>query len=139
MRSQWFHARLDATIHDHTKADAMTASRLFSPITLRGLTLDNRIVLSPMCQYASQDGNPSPWHTVHLGTYALANLGLAITEATAVEPARAGHIALRMSCRGCGRPPACLRGSHPVDFVGSSRINERDRLRACDGAAQQDG
>jgi hypothetical protein len=87
MRSQWFHARLDATIHDHAKADAMTASRLFSPITLRGLTLDNRIVLSPMCQYASQDGNPSPWHTVHLGTYALANLGLAITEATAVEPA----------------------------------------------------
>jgi hypothetical protein len=87
MRSQWFHARLDATIHDHAKADAMTASRLFFPITLRGLTLDNRIVLSPMCQYASQDGNPSPWHTVHLGTYALANLGLAITEATAVEPA----------------------------------------------------
>ena len=40
-----------------------------------------------MCQYASQDGNPSAWHTVHLGTYALANLGLAITEATAVEPA----------------------------------------------------
>ena len=59
-------------------------SQLFSPITLRGLTLDNRIVLSPMCQYASQDGNPSQWHTVHLGTYALANLGLVITEATAV-------------------------------------------------------
>jgi 2,4-dienoyl-CoA reductase-like NADH-dependent reductase (Old Yellow Enzyme family) len=62
-------------------------SQLFSPITLRELTLDNRIVLSPMCQYASQDGNPSQWHTVHLGTYALANLGLVITEATAVEPA----------------------------------------------------
>jgi 2,4-dienoyl-CoA reductase-like NADH-dependent reductase (Old Yellow Enzyme family) len=62
-------------------------SQLFSPITLRGLALDNRIVLSPMCQYASQDGNPSQWHTVHLGTYALANLGLVITEATAVEPA----------------------------------------------------
>ena len=68
----------------------MTASRLFSPITLRGLTLDNRIVLSPMCQYASQDGNPSAWHTVHLGTYALANLGLAITEATAVLSRRVG-------------------------------------------------
>src|SRR5215510_2089004 len=62
-------------------------SQLFSPITLRGLTLDNRIVLSPMCQYASQDGNPSQWPTVHLGRYALANLGLVITEATAVEPA----------------------------------------------------
>ena len=64
----------------------MTQSKLFTPITLRGLTLDNRIVLSPMCQYASKDGHASEWHTVHLGTYALANLGLVITEATAVEP-----------------------------------------------------
>jgi 2,4-dienoyl-CoA reductase-like NADH-dependent reductase (Old Yellow Enzyme family) len=61
-------------------------SNLFSPLTLRGLTLDNRIVLSPMCQYAAQDGHASDWHMAHLGTYALANLGLVITEATAVEP-----------------------------------------------------
>jgi 2,4-dienoyl-CoA reductase-like NADH-dependent reductase (Old Yellow Enzyme family) len=53
---------------------------------MRGLTLDNRIVLSPMCQYAAHDGHASDWHMAHLGTYALANLGLAITEATAVEP-----------------------------------------------------
>src|SRR6185369_11934288 len=64
----------------------MADSKLFTPIILRGLTLDNRIVLSPMCQYASKDGHASEWHTVHLGTYALANLGLVITEATAVEP-----------------------------------------------------
>ena len=64
----------------------MADCKLFSPITLRGLTLDNRIVLSPMCQYASHDGHASDWHMAHLGTYALANLGLAITEATAVEP-----------------------------------------------------
>ena len=64
----------------------MADCKLFTPITLRGLTLDNRIVLSPMCQYASQDGDASDWHLAHLGTYALANLGLAITEATAVEP-----------------------------------------------------
>ena len=64
----------------------MADCKLFTPITLRGLTLDNRIVLSPMCQYASQDGDASDWHMAHLGTYALANLGLAITEATAVEP-----------------------------------------------------
>jgi 2,4-dienoyl-CoA reductase-like NADH-dependent reductase (Old Yellow Enzyme family) len=61
-------------------------SNLFSPIALRGLTLDNRIVLSPMCQYGAQDGHASDWHIAHLGTYALGNLGLAITEATAVEP-----------------------------------------------------
>lgn len=64
----------------------MTDCHLFTPIQLRSLTLDNRIVLSPMCQYASQDGFASDWHLAHLGTYALANLGLAITEATAVEP-----------------------------------------------------
>jgi 2,4-dienoyl-CoA reductase-like NADH-dependent reductase (Old Yellow Enzyme family) len=64
----------------------MADSKLFTPITLRGLTLDNRIVLSPMCQYASTDGLASDWHMAHLGTYALGNLGLAITEATAVEP-----------------------------------------------------
>ncbi len=64
----------------------MPDSHLFNPITLRGLTLDNRIVLSPMCQYAATDGLASDWHIAHLGTYALANLGLAVTEATAVEP-----------------------------------------------------
>jgi 2,4-dienoyl-CoA reductase-like NADH-dependent reductase (Old Yellow Enzyme family) len=61
-------------------------SKLFTPITLRSLTLDNRIVLSPMCQYGANDGHSSDWHIAHLGTYALASLGLAITEATAVEP-----------------------------------------------------
>ena len=61
-------------------------SELFKPIKLRGLSLDNRIVLSPMCQSGATDGFSSDWHIAHLGTYALANLGLAITEATAVEP-----------------------------------------------------
>jgi 2,4-dienoyl-CoA reductase-like NADH-dependent reductase (Old Yellow Enzyme family) len=61
-------------------------SRLFSPFTMRGLTLDNRIVLSPMCQYAARDGSATDWHKVHLGTFSLSNLGLIITEATAVEP-----------------------------------------------------
>src|SRR3569833_2240198 len=64
----------------------MTDSKLFTPIALRGLTLDNRVVLSPMCQYAATHALASDWHIAHLGTYALANLGLAITEATAVAP-----------------------------------------------------
>jgi 2,4-dienoyl-CoA reductase-like NADH-dependent reductase (Old Yellow Enzyme family) len=62
------------------------SSKLFSPFTMRELTLENRVVLSPMCQYASRDGNASSWHDAHLGTYALSNLGLVITEATGVEP-----------------------------------------------------
>ena len=61
-------------------------SPLFSPYTMRSLTLDNRIVLSPMCQYAAKNGNANDWHMAHLGNFALGNLGLVITEATGVEP-----------------------------------------------------
>ncbi len=62
------------------------ASRLFSPMTLRGHTMPNRIVVSPMCQYQAQDGVPSDWHMVHLGQYALGGAGLIIAEATGVVP-----------------------------------------------------
>jgi 2,4-dienoyl-CoA reductase-like NADH-dependent reductase (Old Yellow Enzyme family) len=60
-------------------------SVLFSPITLRGLTLPNRIVVSPMCQYSSQDGKANEWHTVHLGSLALSGASMLCIEATAVE------------------------------------------------------
>ncbi len=59
---------------------------LFSPLTLRGLTLANRIVLSPMCMYsAAEDGRATDWHLVHLGSRAVGRCGLVFTEATAVE------------------------------------------------------
>jgi 2,4-dienoyl-CoA reductase-like NADH-dependent reductase (Old Yellow Enzyme family) len=61
-------------------------THLFSPINLRGLTIDNRIVLSPMCQYAAEDGKATNWHLMHLGSFAVSNIGLIITEATGVEP-----------------------------------------------------
>lgn len=59
---------------------------LFSPITFKSITLKNRIAVSPMCQYSSQDGFASPWHLVHLGTRAIGGAGLILTEATAVQP-----------------------------------------------------
>ncbi|RJF86849.1 NADH:flavin oxidoreductase/NADH oxidase [Oleomonas cavernae] len=61
-------------------------SVLFSPATLRGLTLSNRIVISPMCQYSAQGGKAMAWHMIHLGNLALSGAGMLITEATAVEP-----------------------------------------------------
>ncbi|MGI5153428.1 NADH:flavin oxidoreductase/NADH oxidase [Plantactinospora sp. CA-294935] len=62
-------------------------SVLFSPLTLRGLTLPNRIVMSPMCQYsAGPDGLPTDWHRIHLGSRAVGGVGLVISEATAVVP-----------------------------------------------------
>lgn len=59
---------------------------LFSPITIRGLTIKNRIVVSPMCMYSSEDGFANDWHLVHLGSRAVGGAGLIFTEATAVEP-----------------------------------------------------
>lgn len=61
-------------------------STLFSPLKLRGLTLSNRIVISPMCQYSAEDGAATAWHMIHLGHLALSGASMLITEATAVEP-----------------------------------------------------
>jgi 2,4-dienoyl-CoA reductase-like NADH-dependent reductase (Old Yellow Enzyme family) len=59
---------------------------LFDPLTLRGLTLRNRIVVSPMCQYSSEDGLANAWHMVHLGSRAVGGAALVLTEASAVTP-----------------------------------------------------
>ncbi|QEC50247.1 NADH:flavin oxidoreductase/NADH oxidase [Baekduia soli] len=60
---------------------------LFSPLTLRGVTLANRIACSPMCQYScGPDGLALPWHLVHLGARAIGGAGLVLTEAAAVAP-----------------------------------------------------
>ncbi len=61
-------------------------SALFSPLTLRGVTLRNRIVLSPMCQYSAREGQASDWHLVHLGARAAGGAALVFTEACAVSP-----------------------------------------------------
>jgi len=65
----------------------MTAdqSLLFTPLKLRGLTIRNRICISPMCTYGGHDGLANDWHLVHLGQYALGGAGIVFIEATAVE------------------------------------------------------
>lgn len=60
-------------------------SALFSPFGLGPLTLRNRIVIAPMCQYSAVDGCATDWHTIHLGQLALSGAGLLIIEATGVE------------------------------------------------------
>lgn len=62
------------------------ASLLFSPLTIKKITLKNRIVISPMCQYSAIDGFANDWHLVHLGSRASGGVGLIIQEATAVSP-----------------------------------------------------
>src|ERR1041385_2677340 len=59
---------------------------LFEPIRVRSITLKNRIVVSPMCEYSSQEGFANDWHLVHLGSRAVGGAGLVIAEATAISP-----------------------------------------------------
>ena len=59
---------------------------LFTPMNIRGLTIRNRIIASPMCQYLSVDGAPSDWQLMHLGRLAIGGCGIVFGEETAVEP-----------------------------------------------------
>ena len=58
---------------------------LFEPLTIRGVTFRNRIWVSPMCQYSSEQGVATPWHLVHLGSRAIGGAGMVMVEATAVS------------------------------------------------------
>ncbi len=60
-------------------------SHLFDPLSVRSITLRNRIGVSPMCQYSAEEGVANEWHLVHLGSRAVGGAGLVIAEATAVE------------------------------------------------------
>src|ERR1700678_1290239 len=60
------------------------SSHLFSPLQLAGVTFPNRIFVSPMCQYSSEDGFSNDWHLVHLGSRAVGGAAMVLTEASAV-------------------------------------------------------
>lgn len=78
-----------ATVDDGRGREAPVMSHLFEPLELRGLTLRNRIALSPMCMYSAddvaRDGRATDFHLVHLGARAAGGAGLILSEATAVE------------------------------------------------------
>ena len=66
-------------------SQTITAHELFAPLAIRGVTLRNRIGVSPMCQYSCEDGFATDWHLVHLGSRAVGGAGLVMVEATGVE------------------------------------------------------
>src|SRR5438309_11863967 len=77
-------------------------SALFSPIKLADLTLPNRIVVSPMCQYSANDGVANDWHLTHLGMLANSGAALVVVEATHVErPGRITHGCLGLYSDAC--------------------------------------
>jgi 2,4-dienoyl-CoA reductase-like NADH-dependent reductase (Old Yellow Enzyme family) len=87
-------------------------SALFAPITLRGLTLANRVTVSPMCQYNSNDGCATDWHLMHLGTLSLGGAALVMTEMTDVTPA--GRITSR--CAGLWSDAQEAAAKRVIDF-----------------------
>lgn len=86
---------------------------MFTPLQLRGLTLQNRVVVSPMCQYSAEDGTPGEWHLVHLGACAVGGAGLVMTEMTNVTPE--GRIS--RGCAGMWAPEHVAGWRRVVDFV----------------------
>ena len=90
---------------------------LLSPLTIRGLTFRNRIVMSPMCQYVARDGFADDWHLVHLGSRAAGGVALVIVEATAVTAdgrITPGDLGKKKATEGLGTRPASLQKSYEM-------------------------
>src|SRR3954452_8975878 len=86
---------------------------MFQPFRLRGLTLENRIVVSPMCQYSAQDGLPNDWHLVHYGSRAIGGAGLMFTEMTDVSK----DARISLGCAGIYEDAHEAAWKRIVDFV----------------------
>lgn len=82
-------------------------AKLFDPLDVGGMSLRNRIVIAPMCQYSAEDGAMTDWHLIHLGQLAMSGAGALTIEATAVTPEGASPMAMS----DCGMMPPKRRCS----------------------------
>ncbi|MFO0724012.1 MAG: FAD-dependent monooxygenase [Myxococcota bacterium] len=116
---------LTAAIEKEFATEAYAAAKLplpetvpppmFTPLRLRGLWLENRVVVSPMCQYSAVDGVPNDWHLVHLGSRGIGGAGLVISEMTNVSAD--GRIT--PGCAGLWNETQAKAWRHITDFVHS--------------------
>lgn len=97
-----------------------STSAAFTPFTLRGMTVDNRIVMSPMEQYSAKNGIVSDWHLMHYGARATGGLGLILTEATAISST--GRITL--GCPGIYSEEQIVAWKRVTDFVHSNSTSK---------------
>jgi anthraniloyl-CoA monooxygenase len=102
-----------AVVAPVTSVPSPTPPPMFTPFRLRGLVLSNRIVVSPMCQYSAEDGTPSDWHLVNLGSRAVGGAALIIAEMTDVT--RDGRIS--PGCTGMYKPEHEAAWRRIVEFV----------------------
>jgi len=109
---RWFADRAYATL-GQKRPKGPVPPPIFTPLKLRDLTLPNRVVVSPMCQYRAENGVVGDWHMVHLGSRAVGGAGLVMTESTAVSPQ--GRITL--GCAGLYDEAHVTAWKRIVDFV----------------------
>jgi anthraniloyl-CoA monooxygenase len=126
LRAPDFVAEVDRLVAEETrhkgfaKESNITVPPAFQPFKLRGMTLANRFVVSPMCQYSAQDGLPGDWHMVHYGSRAIGGAGLLFTEMTDV----AAEARITLGCTGLYNDAQEAAWKRIVDFVhGSSGAN----------------
>ncbi len=110
---QWWAKHVAATESIKLARDFTPPPPMFAPFTLRGMTVRNRVVVSPMCQYSAEDGTPNDWHMVHYGSRALGGAGLLFTEMTYVSPE--GRIS--PGCTGLYKAEHVVAWKRIVDFV----------------------
>jgi anthraniloyl-CoA monooxygenase len=106
---RWFAARGGLTVG----ADGPTVPPMFTPYSIRGVTLPNRIVVSPMAMYSAVDGMPSDFHLVHLGSRALGGAGLVFGEMTCVSP----DARITPGCLGLWNDEQAQAWKRIVDFI----------------------
>lgn len=117
VRDPLYVARLDAWFRESQAAAGNAVEEgtppMFYPLTLRGITLKNRMAVSPMAQYSAVDGVPGPWHLVHLGSRAVGGAGLLLTEMTCTSP----DARITPGCPGIWNDEQTDAWARIVDFV----------------------
>ncbi len=116
LRDPSFTQKVLAGFNANAANEKQYTSAAFTPFCLRGMTLDNRIVMSPMEQYSAVDGLVNNWHLTHYGSRATGGVGLIITEATAISPT--GRITL--GCPGIWSKEQVIKWKEVTDFIHSN-------------------
>ncbi len=122
LRAPEFVNEVDHLVANETKAQGFDVDTkkpvppMFQPFQLRGMTVPNRVVVSPMCQYSAKDGLPNDWHLVHLGSRAVGGAGLVFTEMTDVS----AEARISPGCTGMYNDEQEAAWKRIVDFVHSN-------------------
>ncbi|WP_213302867.1 bifunctional salicylyl-CoA 5-hydroxylase/oxidoreductase [Paraburkholderia sacchari] len=109
----WLAARAGVDVHARAAAGQRAAPPMFTPFTVRGVTLKNRVIVSPMAQYSARDGVAGDYHLMHLGARAMGGAALVMTEMTCVSP----EARITPACPGMYAPEHLQAWRRIVDFV----------------------